>query len=38
MQIKFRKVTATSVFMYGSENWILNKSEKKEVETAEMRF
>ena len=26
------------VLMYGSENWSLNRSDKREIEAAEMRF
>ena len=37
-QIKFYKVMAVLVLMYGSENWSLNRSEKKEIEAAKMRF
>ena len=29
---------AVSVLMYGSENWSLNRPDKKEIEAAEMRF
>ena len=29
---------AVPVLMYGSENWPLNRSDKKKIETAEMRF
>ena len=29
---------AVPVLMYGSENWSLNRSEKREIEAAEMRF
>ena len=29
---------AVPVLMYGSENWSLNRSDKKEVDAAEMRF
>ena len=36
--IKFYKVMAVPVLMYGSENWSLNQSDKRKIETAEMRF
>ena len=29
---------AVPVLMYGSENWSLNRSDKREIEAAEMRF
>jgi hypothetical protein len=35
-QIKFCKVIAASMLMYGSESWAPNRSEKRETETAEM--
>jgi hypothetical protein len=37
-QIKFYKVIAAHVLMYGSENWALNTSEIRKTETAGMRF
>ena len=37
-QIKFYKVMAIPVLMYGSENWSLNRSDKRKIEAAEMRF
>ena len=37
-QIKFYKVMADLVLMYGSENWSLNRSDKRKPEAAEMRF
>ena len=37
-QIKFYKVVAVPVQMYGSENWTLNRSDKRKLEAAEMRF
>ena len=33
-QIKFYKVMAVPVLMYGSENWSLNRSEKRKIEAA----
>ena len=29
---------AVPVLMYGSENWSLNRSDKRKIEAAEMRF
>ena len=29
---------AVPVLLYGSENWPLNRSDKKKIEAAEMRF
>ena len=37
-QIKFHKVMAVPVLMYGSENWSLNRSDKRKIEAAEMRL
>ena len=37
-QIKFYKVMAVPVLMYGGENWSLNRSDKRKIEAAEMRF
>ena len=37
-QIKFYKVMAVHVLMYGSENWSLCRSDKREIKAAEMRF
>ena len=37
-QIKFYKVMAVPVLMYGSDNWSLNRSDKRKIEAAEMRF
>ena len=37
-QIKFYKVMAVPVLMYSSENWPLNRSDKRKIEAAEMRF
>jgi hypothetical protein len=36
--IKFYKVTAAAMLMYGSENWALNRFERRKIETAEMCF
>ena len=38
IQIKFYCVMAVRVMMYGSENWSLNRSDKRKIEAAEMRF
>ena len=37
-QIKFYKMMAVPVLVYGSENWSLNRSDKRKIEAAEMRF
>ena len=37
-QIKFYKVMAVPVLIYGIENWSLNRSDKRKIEAAEMRF
>ena len=37
-QIKFYNVMAVPILMYGSENWSLNRSDKRKIEAAEMRF
>ena len=37
-QIKFYKGMAVPVLMYGSENCSLNRSDKRKIEAAEMRF
>jgi hypothetical protein len=37
-QIKFYKVITAFVLLYGSENWALNRSERRKIETTEMRF
>ena len=37
-KIKFYKVMAVPVLMYGSENWSLNRSDKRKIEADEMRF
>ena len=37
-QIKFYKVMVVPVMMYGSENWSLNRSDKRKIKAAEMRF
>ena len=36
-QIKFYKVMAVPVLMYGSENWTLNRPDKRKIEAADMR-
>jgi hypothetical protein len=38
MQIKFYKVITAAVLLYGSENWALNRSERRKTEITEMRF
>ena len=37
-EIKFYKVIAVPVMMYGSENWSLNRPHKWKIEAAEMIF
>jgi hypothetical protein len=37
-QIKFYKLMAIAVLTYGSENWSLNRSDKRKIEAGEMRF
>ena len=37
-QIKFYKVMAVPVLIYGSEKWSLNRSDKRKIEAAEMSF
>ena len=37
-QIKSYKVMAVPVLMYGNENWPLDRSDKRKIEAAEMRF
>ena len=37
-EIKLYKVMAVPVLMYASENWSLNRSDKRKIESAEMRF
>ena len=36
-QIKFYKVMTAPVLMYGSENWFLNRPEKRKIDAAEIR-
>jgi hypothetical protein len=37
-KIRFYKITAAPVLMCGSENWALSRSERREIETAQMSF
>jgi hypothetical protein len=37
-QTTFYKVIGAPMLMYGTENWALNRSERKKIETAGMRF
>ena len=37
-QINFYKVMAVPVLMYGCEKWSQNRSDKRKIEAAEMRF
>jgi hypothetical protein len=36
--IEYYKVIAAPTVMYRSENWVLNRSERKKIEAAEMCF
>ena len=36
--IRFYKVMAVPALMYDSENWSLNRSDKRKIEAAEMIF
>jgi hypothetical protein len=38
IQIKLCKAPVALVFMYGTENWALNRSDRKKIETAEILF
>ena len=37
-QIRFYKTMAVPVLVYDRENWSLNRSDKRKIEAAEMRF
>jgi hypothetical protein len=37
-QLKFYKVMAVPVLLYGCENWTLNRVDRRNIETAEMKF
>ena len=37
-KLKFYKVMAVPVLMYGSESWILKEADKNKIQAAEMRF
>jgi hypothetical protein len=37
-QVKFYKVIAAPMLMYGSENWALNRSERRKIEKEKMHF
>jgi hypothetical protein len=37
-QLKFYKAMAAPVLLYGSETWALKRSDKRKIETSEMRF
>ena len=36
--MKFYKVMTVPVPMYGSENWSINRSDKRKIEAAEVKF
>jgi hypothetical protein len=38
IRIKFYKIIAVSILVYGIENWVLNKSERRTIETPEISF
>jgi hypothetical protein len=37
-QLKFCKIMAVPMLTYASENWTINRSDKKKIESAEMMF
>jgi hypothetical protein len=37
-QLKFYKIMAVPMLTYASENWTINRSDKKKIELAEMKF
>jgi hypothetical protein len=37
-QLKFYKIIAVPMLTYASENWTINRSDKKQIESAEMKF
>ncbi|KAJ4447661.1 hypothetical protein ANN_09668 [Periplaneta americana] len=37
-KLKFYKVIAVPMLMYGAEFWVLNNTEERRIEAAEMRF
>jgi hypothetical protein len=37
-QMKFYKVMAVPVLLYGCENWALNRVNRRKIETAEIKF
>jgi hypothetical protein len=37
-QLKFYKIMAVSMLTYASENWTINLSDKKKIESAEIKF
>jgi hypothetical protein len=37
-QLKFYKITAVPMLTYASGNWTINRSDKKKIESAEMKF
>jgi hypothetical protein len=38
IQLKFYKVMAVPVLLYGCENWVLNTVDRRKTETAETKF
>jgi hypothetical protein len=37
-QLKFYNIVAVPMLTYASENWTINRSDKKKIESAEMKF
>jgi hypothetical protein len=37
-QLKFYKMMAVPILTYASENWAINRSDKKKIKSAEMKF
>jgi hypothetical protein len=37
-QLKFYKIMAVPMLTYASENWTINRSDRKKIESAEMKF
>jgi hypothetical protein len=38
IQLTFHKVVAVPILTYASENWTINRSDERKIESAEMRF
>jgi hypothetical protein len=37
-QLKFYKIMAVPMLTYANENWTINRSDRKKVESVEMKF